>query len=82
MRKVASPARSINEFANLIAKNGLKDSMNLAKKRMISDKGTGSFLLDTFGGKRIRNNAKIKGLQTRLANLDMKGGGKAYDFFD
>jgi len=84
MKKEASvPVKSIEDFASTLAKSGIKgDHKKIIDDTMFAKNGTGSMILDFLTKNKAGNNPTYKNFQRKLTDIDMKAGGKAYDFLD
>lgn len=79
----SGPARSISDFAKTLKNNGIKGNLqDTVDNAMFGGNNTGSLVLDFLTRKKAGSSTKYKNFQRKLADMDMKAGGKAYDFFD
>lgn len=80
---MAKFVNSINSFANTLSKNKVKGNHNkIINDALFANNGTGSFILDFLTRGKISKSSKYQSFQRKLSDVDMKLGGKAYDFFD
>lgn len=82
-KSASQPAKSVLDFAKTLKKSGIKGNYrDIVDKTMFAGNGTGSMILDFLTRKKAGNKTAYKNFQRGLTNLDMKAGGKAYDFLD
>lgn len=81
-KKAGAVAKSIDQFADILSRNGIKNSKKIVDDAMFSKNGTGSMILDFLTRGRISNKTGYKNFQRKLADMDMRVGGKAYNVLD
>ena len=84
MNKNASePVKSVLDFAKTMKRSGIKGSIkNNIDNAMLGNNGTGSMALDFITRKKIGSSNAYKNTQRKMTDIDMRAGGKAYDFLD
>ena len=84
MNKNASqPAKSVVDFAKTLKKSGIKGNFKgIIDNAMFEGNGTGSMVLDFLTRKKVGASKTYKNFQRKMTDIDMKVGGKAYDFLD
>lgn len=81
-KKATAVAKSIGQFAKTLEKSGIKNANKIVDDAMFAKNGTGSMILDFLTRKQVGKNTGYKNMQRKLADIDMKAGGKVYDFLD
>ena len=84
MNKNASqPAKSVVDFAKTLKKSGIKGNFKgIIDNAMFEGNGTGSMVLDFLTRNKVGASKTYKNFQRKMTDIDMKVGGKAYDFLD
>lgn len=74
---------SLNSFSKALKKNKVVGNHSkIIDDSLFSNNGSGSFVLDFLTRGKISKSKKYRDMQRKLSDLDMKLGGKAYDFLD
>lgn len=84
MNKNASdPAKSISDFAKTLKNSGIKGNLqDTIDGAMLNGNRTGSMVLDFLSRNKAGASSKYKNFQRKITDVDMKAGGKVYDFLD
>lgn len=84
MNKNASePVKSVLDFAKTLKKSGIKgDFKGIIDNTMFEGNGTGSMVLDFLTRNKAGASKTYKNFQRKMTDIDMKAGGKAYDFLN
>lgn len=82
MNKNASePVKSVVDFAKTLKKSGIKGNFKgIIDNAMFEGNGTGSMVLDFLTRKKVGATKTYKNFQRKMTDVDMRAGGKAYDF--
>lgn len=76
------PAKSISDFAKSMKRGHIKGDYHAIIDKALLPDNSGSMILDFLSRKKIGTGSKYKKFQRKLSDIDMKAGGKAYDFLD
>lgn len=81
-KKAGVTAKSVSQFADILKANGVRAPKAAVDKALISKNTSGSFVLDFLTKNKLSRSSGYQRFQRKLADMDMKAGGKAYDFLD
>lgn len=82
-RNANQPAKSVVDFAKTLKKSGIKGNFKgIIDNAMFEGNGTGSMVLDFLTRNKVGASKTYKNFQRKMTDIDMKAGGKAYDFLD
>lgn len=82
MTRASTVIKNIDDLASVVKKSGIQNSKGVVNDAMFRNNGTGSFVLDFLTGNKLGKSKAYRNMQRKITDLDMRAGGKAYDFFD
>lgn len=82
MYKNASPTKSVVDFAKTLKKGGVRSNIKSVVDNALLPDNSGSMILDFLSRGKVGNSKTYKSMQRKAVDIDMKLGGKAYDFLD